>query len=297
MQSSDVKPDSSTFVSILPSCAKLGSFDQGMEINQKIIENGFLSDMVVTALIDMYAKCASIHKSHELFNNMHHPGVVSWNAIIAGYAMHGYSMDALKLSELMKQSGINPDHVSFICVLFACCHAGVLDDGCKFFDHMSDFYGIKPTVEHYVCIVDLLGQAGHLEETLNFIIKMPIKPDVVVWMCLLGPCRSHKNIELGEFVGTLLFELDPQNAAPYVLLSNINAEAGRWSDAQKLRKLMKDRGVVKKPGCSWIEVHKRAHGFCVEDRSYPQTQEMYSKLEKLSWEMKTADYIPDSHME
>ncbi|KAH9293625.1 hypothetical protein KI387_041172, partial [Taxus chinensis] len=231
---------------------------------------------------------------HELFDKMPQRDVVSWTAMIAGYAQNGFCKDALKLFELMKHSGTYPDHVSFACVLFACSHAGLVDEGCKYFNGMSDSYCITPTIDHYVCMVDLLGRAGYLEETLNFIIKMPIKPVVVVWMCLLGACRSHKNIGLGVFTATLLFELDPKNAATYVLLSNIYAEVGRWGEVQMVRRLMKDRGIKKIPGCSWIEGHKMVHAFCVGDRSHPQTQEIYAKLEKLSWEMKAAGYFPDS---
>ncbi|GLJ38244.1 hypothetical protein SUGI_0778560 [Cryptomeria japonica] len=294
MQIAGVEPDSSAVASILPSCAKIGALEQGMEIHQRIIENGFLSDIVVAnSLMDMYAKCGCIQKARRLFEKIHHLDVASWNAMIAGYAMHGFSKDALKHFDLMKQSGTNPNHISLVSILFACSHAGLVDEGCKYFNQMSDSYCIMPTMDHYVCMVDLLGRAGYLEETLNFIIKLPTKPDVVVWMCLLGVCRSHKKMELGEFVARILFDLDPKNPAPHVLLSNIYSEVGRWRDSQTLRKLMKDRGIRKIPGCSWIEVHKMVHAFCIGDRSHPQTQEIYEKLEKLSWEIKAAGYVPD----
>ncbi|KAH9297549.1 hypothetical protein KI387_029231 [Taxus chinensis] len=295
MQSAGVKPNPMTFVSILPACAKMGALEQGMNIHQRVIEYGFLSDVLITsALVDMYAKCGSIHKARELFDKMPRRNVVSWTAIIAGYAMHGFRKDALKLFALMKHSGTYPDHVSLVCVLFACSHVGLVDEGCKYFSGMSKSFCIMPTMDHYVCMVDLLGRARYLEEALNFIIKMPIKPLLVVWMCLLGACRSHKNIGLGVFIATLFFELDPQNAAPYVLLSNIYAEMGRWGDVQKVRKSMKDRGIIKIPGCSWIEVDKTVHAFSVGDRSHPQTQEIYEKLEKLSQKMKVAGYSPNS---
>ncbi|XP_057848006.1 pentatricopeptide repeat-containing protein At3g26782, mitochondrial-like [Cryptomeria japonica] len=295
MQLEGIKADSSTFASILPACGKLGVLENGTEIHQKIIEIGFLSDIVVVnSLIDMYAKCGNIQKARQVFDNMHQSNVVSWTAMIAGYAMHGYSMDALKLFELMKHSGTNPNHISFIAVLFACSHAGLVDVGCKYFNEISESCCITPTMDHYACMVDLLGRAGYVKETLNFIIKIPIKPDVVVWMCLLGTCRTQKNIGLGEFVATILFELDPKNTSPYVLLSNMYAEIGRWVDNQKVRKFMKEKSIKKIPGCSWIEVDKMVHAFCVGDRSHPQTHNIYAKLEELSWEMKTAGYIPDT---
>ncbi|XP_057826384.2 pentatricopeptide repeat-containing protein At4g02750 [Cryptomeria japonica] len=265
MKFAGVTPDSATFAGILPACAKIGALDQGMDIHQIIIESGFLSDvLVVSALVDMYAKCGSLRKAREVFEKMSQRDTVSWNVMIAGYAMHGFRKDALKLFELMEHSGIYPDHVSFVCVLFACSHDGTVTEGCKYFNDMRETYCIMPTMDHYICMVDLLGRANYLEEALNIIIKMPIKPALVVWICLLGACRSYKDIGLGIFVSTLLFDLDPKNTAPYVLLSNIYAEVGRWGDVQEIRRLMKDRGIKKMPGCSWIEVHNLVHVFLQE---------------------------------
>ncbi|XP_057822151.1 pentatricopeptide repeat-containing protein At5g59600 [Cryptomeria japonica] len=230
MQYAGIKPDATTFSSVLPACAKMGALKQGVYIHQCIVENGFLLNVIVaSALVDMYAKCGSIQKAHELFNKMPQKNVVSWSAIIAGYAQNGFCKAALKLFELMRQSGTYPNHVSFACVLLACSHAGLVDEGCKYFNGMSE-QCITPTTDHYVCLADLLARAGYLEQTLNFIIKMPIKPVVVVWASLLGACRTHKNIQLGVFTATVLFELDPKNSAAYVLLSNIYAEVGRWGE-------------------------------------------------------------------
>ncbi|XP_057872340.2 pentatricopeptide repeat-containing protein DOT4, chloroplastic-like [Cryptomeria japonica] len=295
MQLAGVTPNSTTFASILPACAKMGALKQGIDIHQSIEEGGFLSDVAVAnALVDMYAKCGSIDQAHELFDKMPQRNVVSWNTMIAGYAQNGFYKDALKIFELMKHSGIYPDIVTFARVLFACSHAGLVDEGCTYFNQMRNSFCITPTVDHYVCMVDLLSRASYLEDTLKFIIKMPLKPVVVVWMCFLAACRSHMNIGLGVFTATLLFDLDPKNAATYVLLSNIYAEVGRWGEVQMVRRLMKDRGIKKIPGCSWIEDHKMVHAFCIGDRSHPQTQEIYAMLEKLAWEMKAAGYSPDS---
>ncbi|XP_059067511.1 pentatricopeptide repeat-containing protein At2g22070 [Cryptomeria japonica] len=295
MQLDGVQPDQFTFASILPACAKIGALQQGMHIHQSIIESGFLPNVVVTsALVDMYAKCGNIHKARKLFDKMSKRDVVSWNAMIAGYAMHGFSKDAIELFELMKQCGTHPNHLSFVCVLYACSHAGSVAEGCKYLNDMDGFHCITPATGHYVCMVDLLGRAGFLGEALRFIIKMPIKIVVVVWMCLLSACKSHKNIGLGVFTATLLTELNPKTAAPYVLLSNIYAELGRWGDVQRLRRLIADRGIKKLPGCSWIEVHKIVHVFCAGGRSHPQTQEIHAKLEELSWKMKEAGYFLDS---
>eukprot|EP01018_Ginkgo_biloba_P001596 Gb_35886 [translate_table: standard] len=266
MQLASVKPDSKTFTSVLPACANLAALELGKEIHEEIIRNGFHSDVFVgSALVDMYAKCGSIENAHTVFDRMHQRNVVSWNAMIAGYAMHGCASGALKLFEQMHHSGTNPDHVTLVCVLSACCHAGLLDEGWQYFDCMSQYYHITPAIEHYGCMVNLLSRAGHLDEAQDFINKMPIKPDASVWGCLLGACRVHNNIELGERVAEHLFELDPQNATPYVLLSNIYASAGRWDDIEMVRKMMKDRRVRKKPGCSWIDVNKQVSAFLVGD--------------------------------
>ncbi|XP_059069395.1 pentatricopeptide repeat-containing protein At3g24000, mitochondrial-like [Cryptomeria japonica] len=295
MQLTGVKSDSTTFVSILPACSKMGALEQGMDIHQSIMVGGVLSDIIVgNALVDMYAKCGSVHKARKLFESMPQRDIISWNAMIAGYAQNGLCKDAFTLFELMQHSGTYPDIVSFACVLCACVHAGLVDEGCTYFNRMSNCYCITPTVDHYMCMVDLLARAGYLEDTLNFIIKMPVKPVVVVWMCFLGACRLHMNIGLGVFTATLLFDLDPKNAATYVILSNIYAQVGRWGEVQMVRRLMKDRGIKKIPGCSWIESHKMVHAFCVGDRSHPQTKEIYEELEKLAWEMKAAGYFPDS---
>ncbi|XP_057830909.2 pentatricopeptide repeat-containing protein At1g11290, chloroplastic [Cryptomeria japonica] len=300
MQLAGIKPMSTTFASIIPVCGKIGALEQGMYIHQSIIKSGFLSDIVVaSALVDMYAKGKNIHKARDLFNKMPQKNVVSWTAMVAAYAQNGYAQngfckDALRVFELMKHSGTNPDHVSFASVLLACSYVGLVDEGCKYFSDMNNSYCIIPIIDHFVCMIDLLGRAGYLEETLNFIIKMPIQPVVVVWTCLLGACRPHKNIRLGVFTATILFELDPNNAATYVLLSNIYADMGRWAEVQRVRRLMNDRGIQKTPGCSWIEGHKKVHAFFVGDRSHPQAHDIYAKLEELSWEMKAAGYLPDS---
>ncbi|XP_059067682.1 pentatricopeptide repeat-containing protein At3g29230 [Cryptomeria japonica] len=322
MQLAGIKPDSTTFASILPACAKMGVVEQGINIHRSIIELGLLSDVVlVNALMDLYAKCGSIHKARALFDRMPRRDVIAWNALIAGYAQNGLCEDAFKLFELMRHSGTCPDHVSYTCILLACSHAGLVDEGCKYFNSMSEFHFIMLTIDHYVCMVDILARAGYLEETLNFIIKMPLKPVVVVWKCLLGACRPHKNIGLGLFTATLLFELDPENVAAYALLSNIYAEMGMWGEVQILRRLMKDRGIKKVPGCSWIEdqkmIHafcvgdkshpetqaiyagwiedqKMIHAFCVGDKSHPQTQEIYAELENLSREKKATEYFLNS---
>eukprot|EP01018_Ginkgo_biloba_P001634 Gb_19896 [translate_table: standard] len=267
MKLAGVKPDSKTFASVLPACATLAALEQGMEIHEEIIRGGFQRDVTVAnALVDMYAKCGSIDNARDVFDKIHQRTVVSWNAIISGYAMHGCGKEALKLFEQMQQSGIKPDHVTLVGILSACCHAGLVNEGWQYFNCMSQYYHITPAMEHYGCMVALLGRAGCLDEALDFINKMPIKPDANVWGSLLGACRIHNNIKLGEHVANHLFELDPKNDIPYVILSNMYAAASKWDASEKVWKMMKDRRIKKKPGCSWIEINKQMHAFLVGDR-------------------------------
>eukprot|EP01018_Ginkgo_biloba_P009805 Gb_15643 [translate_table: standard] len=296
MQLTGVKPDSVTFASILPACANLAALEHGKQVHEDIIRNGCQCDIFVcNALVDMYAKCASIKDAYTVFIKMPGRDVVSWNAIIVGYAIHGCGKEALQLFEQMQHSGTKPNQVTFVGVLSACCHAGIVDDGLKYFYSLSQDYCITPEMEHYCCMVDLLGRAGRLDEALNFINKMPIKPSAAVWASMLGACRVHNNIVLGEYIAECLLDSSPQNAAHYVLLSNIYAAAGRWDDAEKAQKMMKYRRVKKTPGCSWIEVNSEVYIFLVGDRSHPQTQEIYRKLERLSGQMKEAGYVPNTN--
>jgi pentatricopeptide repeat protein len=202
---------------------------------------------------------------HRLFfDKMSRRNTVSWNAMIVGYAMHGQGKVALQFFELMQQSGQKPNYVTFIGVLSACCHAGLVDDGWRYFDSMIQYYGITPTMDHYCCMVDLLGRAGRLDEAKEFIDKIPIKPNVVILGSLLGACRVHNNIKIGEHVAECLIELEPKIPAHYVQLSNIYAAVGRWDGIEKVRKLMKERNVKKEPGCSWIEINNKITTFLSE---------------------------------
>eukprot|EP01018_Ginkgo_biloba_P010117 Gb_21745 [translate_table: standard] len=296
MQLADVKPNSITVLSVLAACSHLGALQQGKWIHEYIIKNGFESKVSVgTALIDMYAKCGSIEIARQLFDKMSKKDVVLWSAMIAGYGMHGHGKDALEVFGQMQQIGMKPNHVTFTCVLSACSHAGLVDEGWQYFYCMSRDYSITPRVKHYACMVDLLGRAGHLDEAQDFIKQMPLEPDAGVWGALLGACRIHCNIELGEHVAEHLFDLQPTHAGYYILLSNIYAAAGRWDDVAKIRAMMTDRGVRKAPGRSLIEVNKRVHSFLVGDRSHPQSEKIYATLETLAGQLKEAGYVPNTN--
>eukprot|EP01018_Ginkgo_biloba_P023522 Gb_33335 [translate_table: standard] len=296
MQVAGVKPDSVTILSALPACAHLAALRQGKEIHGYIIRSGFDAGVLVGGgLIDMYVKCGNVEIARQIFDKISHKNLESWTAMIAGYGMHGCGADALAIFNQMQQSGMKPDPITFVAVLSACSHSGLVDEGWHYFGSMVRDFGIEPRVEHYACMVDLLGRAGQLGKAQSFIKKMPLEPDAGVWGALLGACRIHGNIELGEAVAERLFELEPQNAGNYVLLSNMYAAAGRWDCVTKVRTEMKCRGLKKRPGCSWIVVKNRVHTFLVGDKSHPQSMEIYEMLHCLAGELKKAGYVPDTN--
>eukprot|EP01018_Ginkgo_biloba_P019405 Gb_07914 [translate_table: standard] len=296
MQRAGIKPDKSTFISILSACANLAALKQGKQVHQHLIKMRFECDVfVVSTLITMYVKCGTIDNALHAFDKAPERDVVLWNAMIAGYAQHGYGEEALQLFKQMQESGMKPDGITFVGVLSACRHTGLVDEGWLYFDSMSREYCITPRAEHYACMVDLLGRFGFLAEAENLINTMPFEPDAVVWGALLGACRIHLNLELAECAAEHLFELEPQNPGTYVLLSNIYAAAGKWDDVAKVRKMMKDKGIKKVPGCSWIEVNNKVYAFLGGDRSHSQTEKIYAMLERLAGRMVAAGYVPDTN--
>lgn len=296
MQMANVKADQATFASVLSACASLEALEQGKCVHGYIIESGFMSDVSVgNALITMYAKCGCIEDAKSVFDNISKKNYVSCNAMIAAYAQHGYGNEALQLFEQMKQTGMKPNHITFVGVLSACSHAGLVAEGCYYFHSMSRDYCIAPQADHYACMVDLLGRAGHLDEADKLINEMPFNPDAVVLGALLGACRIHMNVKLGERVAERLFELEPLNSSTYVLLSNIYAVAGRWDDVGKVRMIMKARGVIKKAGCSWVKIKNKVHVFQEGDIMHPQMEKIYSALHELERQMREVGYVPDTN--
>ncbi|XP_057822393.1 pentatricopeptide repeat-containing protein At4g02750 [Cryptomeria japonica] len=275
MQLTGLKLNSITFASVLPACSNLTAFEDGKQVHGGIIRDGYKTDSFVSsALVDFYAKCGCIKEAHKVFDKMTERDVVSWTAMIVGYAMHGCVNMSLQLFEQMQQSRTKPNHVTFIGLLSACCHTGLVQQGWKYFCSMSQDYHIKPTLDHYCCMVDLLGRAGHLDEALKLINQMVIEPTAAIWVSFLSSCRIHANIEFAEHAAERLYALNPKIRSQYVLLSNIYGAAGRWVENQKLRNLMKDRGVERTPGCSWIDVNNAAHAFYAGDRLYPEIEKI-----------------------
>lgn len=296
MKQLGVEPDQLTFANVLQACACSALLSEGKQVHVHVIRSGFEWHFVLaTALVDMYAKCGRIEDSHRIFDSMSARDVVAWNAMIAGYGKHGYARKALQLFEQMRQSGIRPTRISFTNVLSACSHAGLVDEGCYYFNSMTQDYNIIAESEQYACMVDLLGRAGRLDEALAFIQKMSIEPTADVWGALLASCRIHGNMWLGKLAAERLFKLRPDRAGTYVALSNIYSAAGRWDEAAKLRRLMNDRGVKKEPGYSWVQVKNRVHTFSVGDTAHPQIEHIYAMLDKLAGQMKTAGHVPNTN--
>eukprot|EP01018_Ginkgo_biloba_P010468 Gb_28787 [translate_table: standard] len=296
MQRAGMKPDQFTFASVLQACAGVAAFDLGKQVHAHIIRSRFGSHIVFgNSLTDMYAKSGSIEDARQVFDNMSERNVVSWTTIIAGYGKHGQGKEALQLFEQMQETSMKPDHITFLAILFACSHAGLVNEGWHYFNSMSREHHISPRVEHYGCMIDLLGRAGLLDKAYDFISKLPVEPNAEMWGSLLGACIIRVNTKLGKLVAEHLFELDPQNPGNYVALSNIYAAAGRWEEVAEVRKMMKERGIKKEPGCSWIVVNKRVHEFLIQDSSHPQMKEIYAALASLSAQMKEAGYVADTN--
>lgn len=235
-------------ISLLSSCASVGALNHGIWVHVYIKKNQIsIDNMLGTALIDMYGRCGCSVMAYNLFSEMSEKNVFLWTSMIAAYAMEGHARKAIDLFLEMEETGIKPDHVTFISLLSACSHGGLVDEGYDFLSKMSSVYNIKPKIQHYGCTVDLLGRAGNLEEAANIIASMPIPPDVSIWSSLLRACGCHQNVKLAEHAFKHLTETDPLNDGAHVLLANIYARAGRLDDMSRIRMKLYDMGLKKQP--------------------------------------------------
>ncbi|XP_019054228.1 PREDICTED: pentatricopeptide repeat-containing protein At5g27110 [Nelumbo nucifera] len=295
MRVAGVKPDSVTFTSILPACSQLAALEQGKEIHKYVKENGFESDeKVMGALLDMYAKCGTVEEARQVFDRLPVRDFVSWTSMITAYGSHGQAFKALELFSKMQDSNAKPDKVTFLAIMSACSHAGLIDEGCYFFNQMTASYGIKPTLEHYSCLIDLLGRAGRLREAYSIIQNTPsIQTNFDLLSTLFSACNMHDDLELGEKIARLLIEEDPNDPSTYVTLSNMYASIGKWNEVRKVRLKMKKLGLKKSPGCSWIEIDKTIHPFFVDDKSHPRADVLYVCLENLFKHMEKDEILLD----
>ncbi|THU64303.1 hypothetical protein C4D60_Mb01t25030 [Musa balbisiana] len=290
-----VRPNEFTFAGVLDALSELAMEGPGRQVHGHMMRAGYdPHSFSASALVHMYSKCGNIDKARAVFEGMPKTDLVSWTSMVSGYAQNGHPEEAIRYFQLMLQSGTRPDHIAFVGVLSACTHAGLVDKGLEIFHSIKDEHGMEHTADHYACVVDLLSRAGRFEEAEEIMDKMPMKPDKFLWASLLGGCRIHKNVKLGEQAAEALFDIEPENAATYVTLANIYASAGLWDEVEKVRKTMDRRRVVKKPGSSWIEVKRRVHVFLVGDKSHPRTEDIHAQLEKLYKRMKEEGYVPDT---
>ncbi|KAJ8750064.1 hypothetical protein K2173_013979 [Erythroxylum novogranatense] len=261
MRSVGERPDEVTMLSLLSACVELGDLEIGRKVHSSILEmsSGDLSVLLGNALIDMYAKCGSIERAIGVFRGMRERDISSWNSIIAGLAFHGHAEESINLfTEMRRLRSIKPNEITFVGVLVACSHAGRVELGRSFFNLMREQYGIEPNVTHCGCMVDLLGRAGLLDEAFEFIDKMKVEPNAIIWRTLLGACKIHGNVELGKRANERLLQMRWDESGDYVLLSNIYASIGEWNGVEKVRNLMDDSGVRKEVGCSLIEADNKA---------------------------------------
>ncbi|PKI78658.1 hypothetical protein CRG98_000883 [Punica granatum] len=247
------KPDRHTLSSVLAVCTGLVDFHLGLQIHQMVVKTVLADVPINNSLITMYSRCGVISEARAIFDKVKsHKDFISWNAMIGGYASHGFAAEALELFKLMTRSGVRPTYITFISILNACAHSGLVEEGREHFESMIQEYGIEPRVEHFAALVDLLGRQGQLDEAMKVIESMPVEPDKAVWGALLGACRVHNNVELSRLAAKALMRLEPNSSAPYVLLYNMYADVGLWDEAAKMREVMEKHDIRKHTGHSII---------------------------------------------
>ncbi|PKI64412.1 hypothetical protein CRG98_015197 [Punica granatum] len=284
LSGSNVRPDDFTFASVIAACAGLASIRHGRQIHAHLIRGNFSWDIgVCNALVNMYAKCGCLEYACNLFNTMQSRNLVSWNTVIAGYGNHGLGQRALETFEQMLLLGLNPDPVTFAGLLIACNHAGLVDKGVSYFNSMKEVYGISPGIEHFSCLIDMLGRAGRLQEAKYYISKSDFGNDPIILGSLLSACRLHGDVSVGEHLAGKLLELKPPTTSPYVLLSNLYASDEAWDSVVEARKLLKNSGLKKEPGHSLIEVKGTYEKFTMGDLSHSKIEEMKNLLGILNW--------------
>ncbi|XP_057967888.1 pentatricopeptide repeat-containing protein At1g77170, mitochondrial [Malania oleifera] len=247
------EPDDVTMVSVTSACGSLGDLNLALQLHKCVFQAKSLEKpdiLMLNSLIDMYGKCGRMDLAYEVFSRIEQRNVSSWTSMIVGYAMHGHVTDALECFRCMRDARIVPNHVTFVGVLSACVHGGMVGEGKYYFAMMKNVYGIAPSVQHYGCMVDLLGRAGLLDEARDMVERMPAKTNSVIWGCLMGACEKYENVKMGEWVAKHLLELEPWNDGVYVVLSNIYASKGMWEEVERMREVMKERRLAKIPGYS-----------------------------------------------
>lgn len=289
------RAEESILVSVLSACTHLGALDLGRSVHGFLLRNvSGLNVIVETSLIEMYLKCGSLYKGMCLFQKMAKKNKLSYSVMISGLAMHGYGREGLRIFTEMLELGLEPDDIVYVGVLNACSHAGLVQEGLQCFNRMKLEHGIEPTIQHYGCMVDLMGRAGKIDEALELIKSMPMEPNDVLWRSLLSASKVHNNLQAGEIAAKQLFKLDSQKASDYVVLSNMYAQAQRWEDVARTRTNMFSKGLSQRPGFSLVEVKRKMHRFVSQDAGHPQSESVYEMLYQMEWQLKFEGYSPDT---
>ncbi|XP_050226475.1 pentatricopeptide repeat-containing protein At1g33350 [Mercurialis annua] len=278
------KPNQVTVVCALTACGHTGMLQLGKWIHGYMYRNYLGYDSFLSnSLVDMYGKCGSLREAQMVFDMTSTKSLTSWNSMINCFALHGHSERAIYIFEEMTKHGdaVRPDEVTFVGLLNACTHGGLVEKGRFYFDMMTRVYGIEPQIEHYGCLIDTLGRAGKFKEAMEVVREMKIEPDEVVWGSLLNGCKVYGNADLAEYVIKKLIEIDPRNGGYGIMLANLYGGLGKWDEAGKVRKMLKDDNAYKTPGCSWIEVDSEVCQFYSVDKTHPKSEEIYKMLENL----------------
>ncbi|XP_022134008.1 pentatricopeptide repeat-containing protein At1g06143 [Momordica charantia] len=295
MRLNGISPDEVTMAAVISSCAHVGALELGKKIHHYVMSQGLNFDVYIgSALVDMYAKCGSLDRSLLVFFKLKYKNLYCWNAVIEGLAVHGYAEKALMMFVAMEREKIVPNGISFISLLSACTHAGLVEEGRRRFLSMTCDYGIRPEVEHYGCMVNMLSKAGLLDEALELIRSMKFAPNSIIWGALLNGCKLHGNLEIAKDAVQQLLILEPKNSGHFNLLVSMYAEEKHWMEVAYIRAMMKEQGVEKKyPGSSWIELDGRIHPFSASAESHPDSDKIYFILAELDAQLKLFGCIPE----
>ncbi|KAG6486090.1 putative pentatricopeptide repeat-containing protein At2g01510 [Zingiber officinale] len=295
MRRGGMSPDRATFSSILRAASSLALLSLGKQLHSNVIRCGYMIDVFAgSAILDMYARCGYLILARKIFNEMTNKNIVSWNTMLSAHAQNGQGREAIELFEEMLRQDVKPDSVTILCVISACGHNGLVEEGLQYFHSMSKLYGLKPKREHYACVIDLMGRVGRLDEVEKLVDEIPFEADQIIWNSILNSSRIHGNQELARHAADRLFSMNIKDSAPFVIMSNVYARAGQWDAAAKVKKMMRDRGLRKEPAYSWVEIMHKIYVFSSNDNMNPQINEIKDLLDKLSEEMEKEGYRPDT---
>ncbi|KAK4853712.1 hypothetical protein QYF36_013460 [Acer negundo] len=287
MQEAGIKPTAASITCALSACKDMASLRNGRAFHGYVTRHDLcLLTPIATSLVDMYGKCGNTHQAKRVFDMVLSKELPLYNAMISGYALDGQAGEALALYKHLQKEGIDPDNITFTNLLYGCNHAGLINEGLELFCSMISKHRVNPSMEHYGCVVSLLCRCGNLDEALRLVVKMPYDPDAHIIGSLLAACRAHQENELADYLSKHLLQLEPENPGNYVAISNAYAAAGSWNEVSKVRDLMKEKGLRKYPGCSWIQIGEEVHVFLAGDRSHSNTEEIYAILASLGMEMR-----------